>query len=71
VPPPSAALRRKLPEFLMTVHVYDADPSRRFVYINGRKVGEHQTTREGLRVEQVMADGAVLSWQGERFFQRR
>jgi general secretion pathway protein B len=71
VPPPSAALRRKLPDFAISVHVYDADPARRFVYINGRKVRERQTTREGLRVEQVVADGAVLSWEGERFFQRR
>jgi general secretion pathway protein B len=70
-PPPSAALRRRLPDFAMSVHVYDVDPGRRFVYINGRKVRENQTSREGLRVENVRADGAVLSWDGERFFQPR
>jgi general secretion pathway protein B len=71
VPTASAALRRRLPEFAMSVHVYDAEPTRRFVYINGRKVRERQTSREGLRLEQVVADGAVLSWEGERFFERR
>lgn len=71
VSPASAALRRRLPDFLMTVHVYDADPQRRFVFINGRKLREQQTSREGLRVEQVLTDGAVLSWNGERFFQPR
>jgi hypothetical protein len=70
-PPPSPALRRRLPDFAMSVHVYDVDPGRRFVYINGRKVRENQTSREGLRVENVRADGAVLSWDGERFFQPR
>jgi general secretion pathway protein B len=69
--PASASLRRRLPDFAMSVHVYDAEPTRRFVYINGRKVRERQTSREGLRVEQVVADGAVLSWEGERFFERR
>ncbi len=72
IPPrASMALRQQLPVFSMPVHVYDVDPSRRFVYINGRKLSERQRSREGLRVEQVLADGAVLSWQGERFFQPR
>jgi general secretion pathway protein B len=70
-PPASTELRQKLPAFKLTVHVYDADPSRRFVYINGRKLSERQKSREGLRLEQVLADGAILSWQGERFFERR
>lgn len=70
-PPPSLALRGKLPEFRMSVHIYDADPARRFVYINGRKLRENDKSREGLRLERVVADGAVLSYQGERFFQPR
>jgi len=72
VPPPaSLSLRGKLPEFRMMVHVYDADPARRFVYINGRKLGEHQKSKEGLKLERVLPDGAVLSYQGEEFFQPR
>ncbi|KAA6187020.1 hypothetical protein F2Q65_03785 [Thiohalocapsa marina] len=71
VPPPSTALRRQLPEFVMAVHVYDAEPGRRFVYINGRKLREQEQSREGLKLEQVVADGAILSWQGEQFFQPR
>jgi general secretion pathway protein B len=72
VPPaPSLELRNRLPPFSMTVHVYNPDPSRRFVYINGRKISETQQSREGLRLERVLTDGAVLSYDGERFFQRR
>lgn len=70
-PSPSVALRGKLPEFRMSVHIYDAEPARRFVYINGRKLRENDESREGLRLERVVADGAVLSYQGESFFQSR
>jgi general secretion pathway protein B len=70
-PRPSLALRNQLPPFSMNVHVYNADPDRRFVYINGRKLSEQQQSPEGIRLEQVVADGAVLSYNGERFFQGR
>ncbi|MGB5736914.1 MAG: general secretion pathway protein GspB, partial [Thiohalocapsa sp.] len=59
-PPPSTELRGKLPEFRMSVHIFDVDPARRFVYINGRKLRETEKTRDGLRLERVVADGAVL-----------
>jgi general secretion pathway protein B len=68
---PSLDLRNRLPPFSMTVHVYNDDPQRRFVYINDRKITEGQKSREGIRLEQVVADGAVLSYQGESFFQQR
>jgi general secretion pathway protein B len=70
-PRPSLDLRNRLPPFSMTVHVYNTDAARRFIYINGRKLTEGQESREGLILEQVVTDGAVLSYDGERFFQRR
>ncbi|ESQ08352.1 MAG TPA: hypothetical protein DDY14_16010 [Chromatiaceae bacterium] len=72
VPPePSLTLRSKLPDFHMAVHIYDQNPARRFVYINGQKLTEKQQSKEGLRLEKVLAEGAILSWQGEEFFQAR
>ncbi len=68
---PSLELRGRLPPFSMNVHVYNQDANRRFIYINGRKLGEGQESQEGIRVEQVVAEGAVLSYAGERFFQQR
>ncbi|NBC13727.1 MAG: GspB domain-containing protein, partial [Gammaproteobacteria bacterium] len=68
---PSLDLRNRLPPFSMTVHVYNDDPQRRFVYINGRKLSEGQRSREGIRLQQVVTDGAVLSYDGESFFQQR
>lgn len=70
-PPASLTLRSKLPPFDMSVHIYDVDPARRFVYVNGRKLREREQSREGIKLERVVADGAVLSYDGERFFQSR
>ncbi|MBK5940262.1 general secretion pathway protein GspB [Halochromatium roseum] len=67
--PLSSTLRRQLPPFLMTVHVYDDDPVRRFVYLNGAKVREGELTRDGFFVEQVLADGAIVRYDDYRFFQ--
>ena len=67
--PLSSKLRRELPPFSMTVHVYDADPARRFVYLNGSKLREGERARDGFFVEEVRADGAVLRYDEYRFFQ--
>ncbi|WP_295580741.1 general secretion pathway protein GspB [uncultured Lamprocystis sp.] len=60
-----------VPSFLMTVHVFEANQSRRFVLINGLKYRDGEKTREGLVVEQIVADGVVLSHQGNPFFVHR
>jgi general secretion pathway protein B len=67
--PLSASLRRQMPPFSMTVHVYDEKPSRRFVYVNGKKIREGEESREGFLVEQVVADGAIIRYEDQRFFQ--
>lgn len=59
------------PGYLMTVHVYDPDAAKRFVLINALKYREGEATREGLRVERILADGAVLSYQGNPFYVAR
>ena len=60
-----------LPPFRLTVHVFDADPGRRFVLINGQKYGEGSKTREGLTIETIRVDGAVLVHDGHPFFVHR
>ncbi len=61
----------QVPGFLMTVHVYDPDVSKRFVLINTLKYREGEETREGLRVERILPEGAVLSYQGNPFYVSR
>lgn len=64
----TAAQEADLPRYLMTAHVYDADQGRRFVLINGLKYREGNKTREGMTVERILAQGAVLSHKGNPFF---
>jgi general secretion pathway protein B len=55
----------------MTVHVFDEDVSKRFILINALRYGEGEETREGIRVERIIPEGAVLSYLGNPFFVRR
>lgn len=57
-----------VPGYLMTAHVYDADASKRFVVINALRYREGEETREGLRVERILKEGAVLSYLGNPFY---
>ena len=61
----------RLPAFFMTAHIYDADAAKRFVVINALKYIQGDTTREGLKVEEILPDGVVLSFEGNRFYKRR
>jgi general secretion pathway protein B len=64
-------VEERLPAFFMTVHVYDKDPAKRFVGINSVKSREGDRTPEGLTVEKILPDGAVLSFEGHKFFRHR
>ena len=67
--PKEVALRQ--PAFVMTVHVHEKERDKRFVVINARKYRQGDTTREGLIVEDILPDGAILSFEGHRFFSWR
>ena len=64
-------LRERLPEFVMSAHIYDQVPSKRFVLINGLKTREGEESREEITVVEILPNGAVLSFDGSRFYQRR
>jgi general secretion pathway protein B len=57
----------QLPDLRLDLHVYDANPANRFVFINMRKLKEGESLPEGVRVEQITPDGAQLSYHGTRF----
>jgi general secretion pathway protein B len=57
----------QLPDLRMDLHVYDADPAKRFVFINMRKLREGEALPEGVRVEEITVGGARLSYQGKEF----
>jgi general secretion pathway protein B len=57
----------QVPDLRLDLHVYDANPANRFVFINMRKLKEGETLPEGVRVEQITATGVELSFHGKRF----
>jgi general secretion pathway protein B len=56
-----------LPRLDMALHAWDAQPANRYVMINGQKMREGQQTAEGVTVEQITTEGAVMRWQERRF----
>jgi general secretion pathway protein B len=57
----------QLPELRLDLHVYDADPAKRFVFINMHRLREGETLPEGVRVEAITQTGAKLSYRGTEF----
>jgi hypothetical protein len=56
-----------IPEANLNMHVYDASPPLRFVLLNGQRLREGEVSREGLRVEQILPSGVLLSAGGTSF----
>lgn len=56
-----------LPELRLDLHVFAAKPQNRFVMINMHKLHEGDSLPEGVRVESITPEGAVLSKDGSHF----
>jgi general secretion pathway protein B len=56
-----------VPEVSMSLHVYDANPAKRFAFVNGNRAQEGDALPNGIRVESITPDGAILTWQNRRF----
>jgi general secretion pathway protein B len=57
----------QLPELRLDLHVFAAKPQDRFVMINMKKLHEGDSLPDGVRVESITPDGAVLSHNGSKF----
>ncbi len=62
-----ASLRNTLPKISVSFLVYSDKPSDRRVTINGRVFREGDEVAEGLKLEQITQEGAVLSYRGFQF----
>jgi len=51
----------------LDVHVYSEEPQRRFILVNLEKYREGEILASGLVLEEILPDGMVMSYQGERF----
>ncbi|MDH5512789.1 MAG: general secretion pathway protein GspB [Gammaproteobacteria bacterium] len=59
--------QRALPSLAVTIHVYSRDESQQILFINNREYRKGSQIETGLRVEDIVPDGVVLSFRGERF----
>jgi general secretion pathway protein B len=57
-----------LPAVRIDLHVYAANPQERFVLINMHRLHEGDALPEGLRVESITPEGAIVSYRGSKFF---
>jgi len=56
-----------LPNLRLDLHVYAAKPQDRFIFLNMHRLREGDALPEGVRVETITPDGAVLSFRGSKF----
>jgi general secretion pathway protein B len=61
----------QLPQLRLDLHVFAARPEERFVMINMHKVREGDTLPDGVHVESITPEGAVLSFNGSKFLLTR
>jgi general secretion pathway protein B len=60
-------VRRALPDFKISGHAYSQDATTRVVRINEKILQEGQDLAPGLRLEEIVPDGVVMSHNGVRF----
>ena len=63
----AASQGTQIPQLRLDLHVFAARPQDRFVMINMHKLREGESTPEGVHVENITPEGAVLSYNGSRF----
>lgn len=59
------AYRSTFPALRVDVHVYDPDPARRWVLIDGNKYLEGSTLPQGPGLESITVDGIVFAFHGQ------
>ena len=65
------AVRKDIPPFGLSMHVYAADAAGRFVVVDGDRKVEGDAIKEGLALREIRPDGMILEFRGQRFFYPR
>ncbi len=58
--------RADFPALKVEIHVYEKQAQRRFVMVNGRKYREGERLAEGPSLVEIVPDGMVLEYRGEK-----
>ena len=64
-------VRKDIPQFNLSMHVFAADAAARFVVVDGERKVEGDAVKEGLILREVRSDGIILEFRGQRFFYPR
>lgn len=59
--------QRRVPGLAVNIHLYSANESENVVYINDRQYRRGEEVTPGVRLEQIVPEGVVLSYEGQRF----
>ena len=57
----------QIPQLRLDLHVFAPRPQDRFVMINMHKLREGDSTADGVRVDSITPEGALMSYNGQRF----
>lgn len=60
-----AETRNALPPLKLSMHLWNEDPSRRFVILDGQRLGEGDRVGEA-SIARIEPDGVLLEWHGRR-----
>ena len=67
-----ADVQRRIPGLQMSLHAYNRDnASASLVQLNNRIMREGDVLEDGLRLEQIVADGVIMRFDGYRFLLTR
>jgi general secretion pathway protein B len=66
-----AAGKFGVPPLRLDLHVYAPDPRKRFIMLNMKRLGEGESLPEGVKVDSITTDGAILSYRGSQFVMDR
>jgi general secretion pathway protein B len=61
------ALRQALPPMKLSMHVWNADPARRFVILDDTRAAEGGPAGKDLTVIEIRREALVLEFRGARF----
>lgn len=61
------SFRAGLPPLTVTIHVYAPDEAQRILYINNRPYRRGAEIQPGVMVEEIVPEGVVLRYRGQRF----
>ena len=63
----SEDFQTSVPDLVIDVHVFSKTPSKRFILVNLEKYQEDDHIAKGLLLEEITAEGLILSYQSKKF----